>query len=115
MKAILSRLLKKMFGGSRPAGKHQRYRCRPRVEGLEDRTVPSQLAWTNGTGNGLWNVAANWTDTLDSSHHAVPGTGDYAIFGSGLGRSNTNCTMNMTTETVNRLSMESGYTATLTI
>src|SRR5205085_2322936 len=45
---------------------------RPRVEPLEDRTVPSTVTWTNPSG-GDWDTPGNW------SGGAVPGAGDDVV------------------------------------
>jgi hypothetical protein len=50
----------------------RRRRTRPRLEALEDRVVPSTVAWVNPAG-GSWNTAANW------STGAVPGAGDDVV------------------------------------
>ncbi|MBX9681852.1 MAG: hypothetical protein K2X38_24090 [Gemmataceae bacterium] len=79
---------------------------------MEDRTVPAQLVWTNGTSDGLWNTAANWTDPLGGPS-VVPGPGDYVLFGN-LG-SNTPCLMNASSATVDRIIMDGNYTSTFTL
>jgi hypothetical protein len=81
------------------------------LERLGDRIVPATVAWTNGTGSGLASAAANWTDTLYGTHY-VPGALDYVLFGTGVGGSNTSCTVNLS---VDRVVMDSTYTATLAI
>src|SRR5262245_38956549 len=76
------------------------------VEILEERVVPTQWLWTNqgGAGDGLWTTGANWTDLVNSSSHAVPGSSDYVLFGTG-GGSNTSCTLSSNT-TVDRVTMD---------
>jgi hypothetical protein len=90
-----------------------RRRTRLGLERLGDRIVPAQVAWTNGTGSGLANVAANWTDTIYHTHY-IPGANDYVLFGTDVGGSNTNCTVNLNLS-VDRVVMDSTYTTTLTI
>ena len=48
-----------------------------RFETLEDRTVPSTVAWSLGA-NGNFNDAAAWTDESDGSHH-IPTPGDDVV------------------------------------
>jgi hypothetical protein len=48
---------------------------RPRLEALEDRTVPSTVTWVN-PGGGDWDTAANWSD---GTTHRLPGPGDDAV------------------------------------
>jgi autotransporter family porin len=74
---------------------------------------PVHGAWTNGTGSGLANAAANWTDTIYHTHY-IPGAHDYVLFGTGGGGSNSNCTVNLNLS-VDRVVMDSTYTSTLTI
>jgi hypothetical protein len=83
------------------------------LERLGDRIVPATVAWTNGTGSGLASAAANWTDTLYGTHY-VPGANDYVLFGTDVGGSNTSCTVNISLS-VDRVVMDSTYTATLTV
>jgi hypothetical protein len=83
------------------------------LERLGDRLVPATVAWTNGTDSGLASAAANWTDTLYGTHY-VPGAGDYVYFGTDVGGSNTSCTVNISLS-VDRVVMDSTYTATLTV
>src|SRR5262245_27425376 len=42
----------------------------PRVEVLEDRTLPAQIAWDGGGDGFSWNDPANW------SENQLPGAGD---------------------------------------
>lgn len=70
----LQHLFKRLIGlnGCRTIAKPRR--ARPRLELLEDRTVPTQTAWTNASGDWLWATASNWTAG------AAPGAGDYVSF-----------------------------------
>ncbi len=45
-----------------------------RIECLEARAMLSTVTWNNPAG-GNWDVAANWTDQSNQTHH-VPGSGD---------------------------------------
>ena len=45
-----------------------------RIEQLEARLMLSTVTWNNPAG-GNWDVAANWTDQSNQTHH-VPGSGD---------------------------------------
>jgi hypothetical protein len=60
-----------------PRGRHARRtgapRCRPRVEVLEDRWLPSTILWNGNGGDGLWRTGANWVGGF------VPGLGDDAV------------------------------------
>ena len=47
---------------------------RPRIEGLEDRQMPSTSTWTGGGSDSNWSTSANWSA-------GVPGSGDTAIIG----------------------------------
>jgi hypothetical protein len=49
---------------------------RPRLETLEDRTVPSTVTWVGGT-TGDWDTAANWQDS--NGVHRLPGARDDAV------------------------------------
>jgi hypothetical protein len=50
------------------------------VERLEDRAVPAATSYFwNGSQNSNFNLAANWTDVADSTHHAAPTATDIAI------------------------------------
>jgi hypothetical protein len=71
--------------------------------------------WTDATGDGLWNTAGNWYDTV-THVSVVPGPGDYVLFSPGmLGvGSNDNCTVNGNVS-VDRVIMDSSYTGTLTV
>jgi hypothetical protein len=48
------------------------------VEMLEDRIVPFTYIW-NGLQSSNFNLAANWTDVANSTHHSVPDVPDTAI------------------------------------
>jgi fibronectin-binding autotransporter adhesin len=91
-----------------PRGK--KYRCRPRVEGLELRLAPAQMAWTDGTGDGLASDPLNWTDIVYHTNH-LPGSGDYVLYSNTYSASA--CTMDLSLS-VDRVDM-SGYTGTLTV
>jgi hypothetical protein len=114
------RFLAKLFAAPKPYRRPDR-RVRLELQVLEDRTVPSQLLWTySGSGAGAWSTAANWTDTVTGAH-AVPGANDYALFNPGattpdpgVTGTDTSCGIAAST-TVNRVTMNSGYTATLSI
>src|SRR5262249_2403255 len=49
---------------------------RPRLEVLEDRTVPNAVSWINGSGS--WSDASHWLDATTGTNH-VPGTLDDAV------------------------------------
>jgi hypothetical protein len=69
------RLLKRLMPGhgSRPARRARDAHLRPRVEVLEDRTVPTTIMWT-GQGDGIsWSVGNNW-DLM-----RAPAAGDDAV------------------------------------
>src|SRR5262249_23552455 len=57
---------------ARPGCRPRLRRCRPRVESLEDRTLPSTIFWKAAT-SGNWSVGTNWVG------NAAPGAGDTAV------------------------------------
>src|SRR5204863_2000957 len=58
---------------ARPEGRRPRLRqCRPCLEPLEDRTVPSAIFWKAAT-SGNWSAGTNWVG------NAAPGAGDTAV------------------------------------
>ena len=44
--------------------------CRPRIEGMEPRTLLSAVTWTGGAGDNNWDTPGNW------STDSVPGSAD---------------------------------------
>jgi hypothetical protein len=48
-------------------------RCRPRLETLEGRHLPTSIFWAVDA-DGLWNVASNWID--DQGNHRLPSFND---------------------------------------
>jgi hypothetical protein len=70
------RLFSRLRGSSRQAGRQSpgrgpRY-CRPRLEALEDRTLPATVLWANPNG-GDWATASNW------STGRLPGVSDDVV------------------------------------
>jgi hypothetical protein len=109
-------LMKKLGLHPRPKRSRSRVRrVRPQVEQLESRDCPSQLLWTDATGDGMWNTAGNWYDTVYHTS-AVPGSSDYALFEPGLAGvgSAADCTVNGNVS-VDCIIMDSSYTGTLAI
>src|SRR5262249_5285964 len=49
--------------------------CRPRLQVLEDRTLPATVFWTNPAG-GDWSAASNWSTGI------LPGPSDDVVIGS---------------------------------
>src|SRR5262245_47621643 len=45
---------------SRRSRAGRRAACRPRLEPLEDRVVPTTRTWDGGGGSNLWTEFANW-------------------------------------------------------
>jgi hypothetical protein len=73
---MLVRYLRRMgkwFTRRTPSTIRRPVRFLPRLEGLEDRTVPTTITWTNGAGDGLWRTPANWTGSV------APGPADDAV------------------------------------
>src|SRR5712692_10167406 len=77
---VLRRLLESFVRATRPArrrGRHQTRRdVRPRLEVLEDRTVPSTVIWIDGSGD--WSNNTSWLDTTTQTHH-TPTAADNAV------------------------------------
>jgi hypothetical protein len=57
--------------------------CRPRLEILENRTLPSTVTWINPAG-GDWDTAANWLDGADGTNHVPRSQDDAVIDTSGI-------------------------------
>jgi hypothetical protein len=95
-----------------PRSRRQRRRAkkipaaRPRLETLEERSVPSTVTWVGGSGTGSqqtdWNFAANW------STGRLPGSGDDVVI-----NSSTNTTVNHAYNNVTVRSLTLGSADTL--
>src|SRR5262249_57633799 len=46
--------------GRRTAQRPRTFRAKPRVEALEDRTLPATVAWISSV-SGAWDVGSNWS------------------------------------------------------
>src|SRR5579859_2210234 len=70
--------------GTRRRGKRRIDQLVPRLEALEDRTVPANVAWSGGAHDFLWNSPGNWTPHLPGANDDVtisiaPGPGSHPI------------------------------------
>jgi hypothetical protein len=66
------RFARRLFGPARPARRRPAGAPRPRLEGLEERTLPATVFWANAAG-GDWSAPGNW------STGALPGAGDDVV------------------------------------
>jgi hypothetical protein len=68
-------------------------RFRPRLEALEDRLCPAPFTytWTDGTGNGLWGFAANWSSSNGGTGFPLASNGDTVKFDASAPRGGDNC------------------------
>lgn len=87
----------------------------PRLEALEDRTLPATLLWVAPVNGAKWSNPANW---LGSGGNPVP-LGATLVFG-GQGGTNTDSVDDLTTGLANApyrviLEVEKGYTKQITI
>ena len=69
----------------------------------EEAMAANTVTWTNGTGNGNWNDAGNW------STGAIPGTNDIATFNT----TTSNCLINANIS-ISGIAITSSYTGTVT-
>jgi hypothetical protein len=75
------------------------------LERLEDRFCPSNYIWTNGLGNGTWELAGNWRSTDGGTKYPGATPGDVANL-NGATDSNTSITMTKA-ETISSLNITS--------
>jgi len=68
--------------------------------------IVSTCTWDNGSADGLWSNPLNW------SSNTLPSTGDNVVFDT---TSNTDCTADIVADNLGSLTLDTGYTATLTI
>ncbi|MFO0968878.1 MAG: hypothetical protein U0793_25270 [Gemmataceae bacterium] len=105
----LDRVLSALFTRkTSPPARSRRPRFRPQVEALEVRYALTTYVWTAASG-GFASTAANWTPS------AVPGSGDYVLFGDGGLGADTACAIDIASWNVDRIIMDSNYTSTITI
>ncbi|MCK5082737.1 MAG: hypothetical protein KAR31_07500, partial [Candidatus Omnitrophica bacterium] len=79
------------------------------AENTINRTITGSLptyTWDNTSTDGLWSTAANWVGD------AVPLPGAVVVFNSTY---NTNCTANIVADNLVSITLDTGYTATLTL
>lgn len=64
----------------RPASRKRPASSRPRLEFLEDRTLPATITWTGDADNATWHTPGNWDISGTSPvQHRVPGSGDDVV------------------------------------